>query len=330
MAGILIIRLKGLGDIVHLIPSMRMLREKYPELPLALLCQKPFGQIIPPELDVKVFELPAHAGIIETFKLLKKIRREKFEYLFDLFANPRTAVISFLSGIKNRYGFDYRIRRNAYSKTFKPSDSNLHLMYLFGEFFAEFGFSGKLDHPRLVPSTEIKKVVRDQLRELKVERPLLGINPHTTYPSKAWPEEYYVQIIRLWFEKTGKRVLVTWGPGEVEAARRIIAEAGEEKAILQPRVKIMEFAALLGELDVFLTADTGPMNISWGVDAPTVAMFGPTTRKAVAPEGEKHLVLFNPEIECLQCHLEQCSHKSCLYSMSPEWVFEQIIKKYGY
>ncbi|MEW6709375.1 MAG: glycosyltransferase family 9 protein, partial [Candidatus Riflebacteria bacterium] len=161
------------------------------------------------------------------------------------------------------------------------------------------------------------------------DRPLLAINPHTTYPSKAWPEEYFVEFIKLWFGHTEKKVLVTWGPGEIEAAQRIIDAAGKEKCLLQPPVKIMEFADLLKRLDLFLTGDTGPMNIAWAVDTPTIALFGPTTRKAVAPSGDRHLTLFNPQVECLQCHLEQCSHKTCMYSMKPEWVFEQIKSKYN-
>ncbi|GAB4280982.1 MAG: lipopolysaccharide heptosyltransferase II [Candidatus Rifleibacteriota bacterium] len=330
MAGILIIRLKGLGDIVHLIPTLRMLKRDYPDKPLALLCQKPFGQIIPQELDVKLFELPAHAGIAETISLLEEIRKCKFEYLFDLFANPRTAIISLLSGISNRFGFDYRYRKFAYSKTYKPADPNLHLMRLFADFFAEFGFPGEIDHPRLVAPEVARKSVENALKKEGIERPLLGINPHTTYPSKSWPEEYFVKFIELWFAHTGKKTMVTWGPGEEPAARRITEKAGPEKAFLQPPANIMEFAAILAQLDFFLTADTGPMNIAWAVGTPTTTLFGPTTRKAVAPRGDSHLTLFNEEIECLQCHLEQCSHRSCMRSMLPEWVFGKMRQKYKF
>jgi heptosyltransferase-2 len=304
-----------------------MLRQKFPEMPIGLLCQKPFGQIVPPELRVKIFHLPPHAGFFATLKVLKAIRKQHYSHLFDLFANPRTAVISLLSGIKNRYGFDYRYRRHAYTKTYHPPDANLHLMKLFADFFAEFGFAGQVTHPQLVASPAASKKVA--AFSAKLLRPLLGINPHTTYPSKAWPEEYFVEFINLWFDKFQTPVLVTWGPGERDAAADIIAKAGSEKAVLQPEVSIMEFAALLSELDLFLTGDTGPMNIAWACNTPTVALFGPTTRKAVAPEGDRHLVLFTPELDCLECHQEQCSHKSCMTSMKPAWVFDQVVRHYS-
>lgn len=327
MAGILIIRLKGLGDIVHLIPVLRMLRRDYPDQQPALLCQKPFGQIIPPQLGVRIFELSPHAGVVETFRLIRELRRQKFCSLFDLFANSRTAVISLFSGAQRRYGFDYRVRRHAYHQTFAPEDPNLHLMQLFGQFFARFGFPGQLSHPQLQPPETEK--VKSFMAQHGGSKPLLAINPHTTYPSKAWPEEYFVEFIKLWHARTGLKILVTWGPGEKEAATRIIAAAGPEKCLLQPSVSIMEFAELLSRVDIFLTGDTGPMNIAWAVETPTVTIFGPTTRKAVAPVGEQHLTLFNSQLECLQCHLEQCSHKSCMYSIKPDFVFEQIVAKFN-
>ena len=104
----LIIRPQGIGDIVLMIPALKSLRKNYPEDEFALLCYKGFGLALPPELGIKTLEFPRHAGIFETLRLIKKIRREKFDRVFDLFGNPRTAIQTLLSGIKERYGFNYR------------------------------------------------------------------------------------------------------------------------------------------------------------------------------------------------------------------------------
>ena len=331
MPGKLIIRLKGLGDIVHLIPVLRMLRQRNPDETIGLLCQKPFGQIIPPELRIKIFELPEHAGVVETVKLLRQIRHEKFSSLYDLFANPRTALISLLSGISERCGFAYRFRRHAYTRTFSPANPNRHLMFLFGEFFSYFGIDGELQHPDLkMPENVIQRAAAAISASFAGQRPLLGINPHTTYPSKAWPEEYWVEFIRLWYQQTGNPVLVTWGPGEQEAAAAIVAAAGAEKAFIHQAVRIDEFAALLASLDLFLTCDTGPMNIAWGVNTPTVALFGPTTREAVMPRGPGHLAIFAETLDCLQCHQEVCPHKSCMWALKPQLIFDKVMQKYNF
>lgn len=328
MPGTLLIRLKGLGDIVHLLPSLRMLRETRPDEPLGLLCQRPFGEIIPEDLGLKVFQIPAHATFAETLQLVRKLRRERFDRLFDLFGNPRTALISLLSGVPFRAGFAYRIRRHAYHATFVPRDSNCHLAELYGQFLANFGCGGKLGSPRLSPPSAAVAKAGRFLDESAAARPLFGVNPHATYPSKAWPMDHFRDLVERWYAATRIPALIFWGPGEEEATRRLVARLGPEKAFTHPPLSIPEFAALLGRLDLFLTGDTGPMNIAWALDIPVVALFGPTTRRAVAPRGDKHLVIFNRDLDCLECHLEVCPDGRCMRDLSPELVFNLMRDKY--
>lgn len=329
MSGYLIIRLKGLGDIIHLLPSLQMLRDNEPDISIGFVCQYPFGQVIPKELKIEIFQLVAHAGIGETYKILKQIRKKKYSKLFDLFGNPRTAVLSFLTQIPERFCFDYRVRRYAYSKTYAPDDANLHLMELFHKYFEYFGMIGSISEPNLhLTDFVMAKAEVIISNDANKAMPLLGINPHTTYPSKAWSTDNFIKFVNLWYEKTGQKSLITWGPGEKEKTMSIIDEIGSEKIFTHPEITIPEFAALLSKLDLFLTADTGPMNIAWGVKTPTITLFGPTTRKAVSPIGDQHLTLFRSDVSCLQCHKEVCDDMQCMDKMTPEWVFAKVYKKY--
>ena len=330
MSGILVMRLRGLGDIIHLLPVLRMLREQNPDETIGLFCQRPFGQIIPPELNIRVIEMPPGAGFAQLLELARRIRKYRFASVFDLFSNPATAIVTALSGIKQRYGFAYRVRRWAYSKTYKAPNPNCHLMQLFADFFAHFGVSGELKPPLIKPSASLLELANAAVpARFRHFSPLLGINPHTTYPAKAWPREHFIEFIRLWHAATGQPVLVTWGPGERAAAESLASEAGPERAFVHESLRIDEFAALLSRLDIFLTCDTGPMNIAWATDTPVVALFGPTTREPVYPRGAKHLILYNDSVDCLQCHREVCSHKTCMYSLTPAKVFAAVAEKYG-
>ena len=44
-----------------------------------------------------------------------RIRKEEYDLLIDAWSNPRTAQISFLSGVKYKIGFAYRGREYAYN-----------------------------------------------------------------------------------------------------------------------------------------------------------------------------------------------------------------------
>lgn len=332
MSGILVMRLRGLGDIIHLLPVLRMLRQQNPGEIIGFFCQYPFGQIVPAELQIKVIEMPPGANFAQLLKLARQIRSYRFDQVFDLFSNPATAIVTALSGIRQRYGFDYRVRRWAYSRTYTAPDPNKHLMRLFADFFAYFGVTGELKQAAIIPSPALCERALNSLPSYfnHESQPFLGINPHTTYPSKAWPYEYFCEFIRLWYAATQQPVLITWGPGEREAAEKLVASVGKERAFIHEKLRIDEFAALLSRLDLFITCDTGPMNIAWAVDTPVVALFGPTTREPVYPRGEKHLVLYSDNVDCLQCHREICSHKRCMYSLTPEKVFKAVADKYQF
>lgn len=334
MSGILVIRPKGLGDIVHIIPSFRMLRENLPKKRIALLCMKGFGAIIPEDLNIEIIEFKPNKGgisdIKNTLRLIKYIRNQGFEEVYDLFGNMRTAIISFFSGTDKRFGFNYRFRKYAYKKVYVAENPNTHLMQHFGDFFAHFGHEGKLEYPNLVPLEESRTRALAALEHFPYKRPLLGLNPNSTNQSRAWLQEYIVEFIKLWYEKTGCPVMLTCGGAEeVKRAQGIINKVGADKAFYHKALGLVDFFALLSQLDLFVTGDTGPAHFAWAVNTPTVALYGPTTRESVAPRGAQHLSLYADWVECLQCHLDYCSHKTCMKELKPAWVLEKILEKYN-
>jgi heptosyltransferase-2 len=317
-----------MGDIVHVLPSLELLRRRFPQEPLYFLAQKPFGDVVPRHLGVRVLGISPHADGREMLRVIRTIRRLKPDRLIDFFGNPRTALISALSGVPWRAGFRYRIRKWAYHHTFEPRDPNVHLYRLFAEFLDSVNLGGDPPRPRLQPSPAAIQKATEMLTKQGGKRPLLGINPHATYPSKAWPVEYFETLIQAWFQKTKTPALIFWGPGEEATALAMVSRLGDA-AFTHPALSIDELLGLLQQVDLFVTGDTGPMNLAWALDVPIVALFGPTTRKAVAPDGPQHLVLHHPTLPCLQCHKEVCADGRCMTEMTPLWVFQRIQETYA-
>ncbi len=324
----LIIRPQGIGDIVLMIPALRSLRTNYPEDEFTLLCYKGFGLVLPQELRIKTIEFPRHAGIIDTIKLIKKIRREKFDRVFDLFGNPRTAIQTLLSGIKERYGFNYRHRNIAYNHKFQQvkTSEHIHQTQLYCNFFKSFGFKCEYCEPELKMSSELIEKARKAIpEEFLNKKPFIAINPNSTFPTRAWPKENIVEFIKLWYEKTKAPVMLTWGPGEENISQSIIDEVGKEKAFMHKPVKLNEFVALLSLLDAFISGDSGPMHMAWAVGTRVIALFGPTTESDVEPLGEKNTTLVAKGIDCLRCHKEYCPTKKCMHAISPQMVLEVLL-----
>lgn len=329
----LIIRPHGIGDIIMLIPALRGLVKNNPEEKFTLLVYKGSGQVLPSDLNINIIEMPRHAGFWETIKLLKEIRHQHFDRLFDLFCNPRTAQISLLSGIKERYGFPCRYRSFAYNHKFtadrKPGE-HIHQVDLYSKFFNTFGLKCEVCPPDVKMSEEIiakaKAAIPTQFAQTK---PLIAVNPNPNpiFPTRSWPEENIVRFIELWYTKTNTPVMLTWGPGEEAASKSIIEKVGNNKAFMHAPLKLNEFAALLSQLDLFISGDCGPLHIAWGTGKPAIiSMFGPTTEQDVEPRGEKCITIRAEGIECARCHKEHCATKKCMYAITPEMVLTNIQK----
>lgn len=323
----LIIRPQGIGDIVLMIPALRSLSKNYSDDKFTLLCYKGFGAVLPPELNFDVLEMPRHAGFVDTLKIIRKIRKEKFDNLFDLFGNPRTAILTLLSGIKNRYGFKYRNRSFVYNHKFQNVNQGEcnHQTKLYCKFFNYFGINCEYCEPRLkMPDFVLEKAKMAIPNEFAHIKPFVAINPNSTFPTRAWPEKNIVDFIELWYEKTKVPVMLTWGPGEEKISESIIEKVGKEKAFMHKPVKLNEFVALLSLLDLFISGDSGPMHMAWAVNTPVIALFGPTTETDVQPLGDNNITLMAKGIDCLRCHKEHCDTKKCMYAISADMVFEAI------
>ena len=82
-------------------------------------------------------------------------------------------------------------------------------------------------------------------------------------------------------------------------------------------------AALIGELDLFISNDTGPAHLADAVGTPSVTIFGPVDHRRWAPlDQRRHRVVRQP-VDCSPCTHWECpiDHR-CLRRVSPEMVVE--------
>jgi len=132
---ILVIRLGGIGDILFTLPAINMLKNNFPESELTFLTKSNFASLLKGfnavdniiDLDSKIY----HNGNIKkifgtTFDLFKKVRNEHYELIVDFHGLEKTALITGLTGAKNRWGI---VRKNLSKKFYtvnQPIPEDLH------------------------------------------------------------------------------------------------------------------------------------------------------------------------------------------------------------
>lgn len=99
---ILVIQLGDIGDVVWAIPSFWALKAAFPQALVSVLVRNRNGEFLADDFHIDKIFTVATEGALSGIQLVRNLRREKFDLLFDLRSDDRGAFLSFLSGAKIR------------------------------------------------------------------------------------------------------------------------------------------------------------------------------------------------------------------------------------
>lgn len=149
--------------------------------------------------------------------------------------------------------------------------------------------------PALDFSEEILARGRERLRALGLLGRPVVVHPGSGSPTKNWPVERFVEVIRR-LRGQGREVILVIGEADV-AESTVFAREVPDLAVLKG-LTLCELAATLAECASFLGNDSGITHLAAAVGLPVVALFGPSNADIWAPQGRGGVqVLRAPEGE---------------------------------
>jgi lipopolysaccharide heptosyltransferase II len=325
---ILVIKSSAIGDVLLATPVVENLRRNFPDAEIIFLTQKYCKEALsgnPFITRVLTYDLSLDGG----WFIIKNIRKQRYDMVIDLFCNPRTALITFLSSAKYKVGFRFKGRSYAYNIKVKPRSSEVHNV--------EFNLDALRALDIKIESAQPKFYINDIHREFAdnffnekklIHRIVIGINPAGTWNTKVWYTEKFEELIKR-FDKSC-RFLIFWGnDSEKNIALRIKAAANGNVEII-PETNLKYMGALIEKCDLFLTNDTGPMHIASALGVNVAAIFGPTNSLLHGPLNKNSTVIKNTALTCLGCNLtriKDCPNEhKCMKDLSVNTVFNEIIK----
>ena len=321
---ILIIKLRGIGDVVLSTIVLDNLKIDFPNSKIDYLTDAPSIPGLAGLKQVnKVWEFPK-VGLLKRLELFWSIRKQKYDMVLDFFTNPTTAQITFISGARLRVGFPYKGRKYAYNN-FGPGErskfhsSVLHLMTLrnLGITFNEQKLYYYIDNTSYVISN---KYFKDN--DL-IDKFVVGISPSGGWASKKCDPEIFAKIANNIAKRYNAKILILWGKSDEEDARLIYDLVAD--SYIAPPTSIREMAAFISSCSVLVSNDSGPMHISTAVDTPVLSLHGPTDPRLQGPFGDKHEWINYEELDCIICNLLNCpKHHECFL----ELPFDRIMNKF--
>jgi ADP-heptose:LPS heptosyltransferase len=109
------------------------------------------------------------------------------------------------------------------------------------------------------------------------------------WPSKLWPVERYAAVAEYLARRWNLASLLAWGNDAERARAEQIAAASAGRAILAPRVTLLELAALARRAQFAIGSDTGPLHLAAAAGAPCIGLYGPWPADKHGPYGPQHI-----------------------------------------
>ena len=324
---ILIIKFGGIGDLLLTTPVFPNLKSYFPDSELYVLTLRRGRDVLidNPYLE-RVFTYDSSED--KSWCLIKNIRKQNYDMIIDLYCNPRTALITFLSGAKYRFGFEFRGRSYAYNIKMKGRGGEVHNV--------DFNLDAlrKMDIP--VKSTQLmlplnivhREFAEEFIRKNNVDsKPILGISLTGGWEAKRYKEKDYVELIKFILAKYDVNLILLWGTDAEQKEAEEIHAAFPERTFIIPDSPIKYLGAIIERCDALIGNDSGPLHLAVSVGVPTLGIYGPTNPMLQGPYGEKNLTVVREDLDCLYCNLLECPIGNlCMVELSKDSIMEKFNK----
>lgn len=319
---ILVLKLRAVGDVLLSTIVLRNLRRWQPGAQLDFLTEPPALDVVsrhPDVNEVLCYDRTRESGVA----LIRRVRHRKYDLVIDLFGNPRTALITRLSGAEWRVGYRFRGRAYAYNRIVTPRGGEVHNTQFNLDALEHIGVA-IVDRNLYFPiASEEAKVAEELLAAARIRNgPVIALNTGGGWYTKRWPLDRFAALADRLVEAYDASIVLPWGPGQREEVETVRAGM-KHRASIPPPTTLGQLGALLKRMSLVISNDSGPMHLAAAVGTTVLGIFGPTNPALQGPYGPGHAVIRNESVSCLGCNLTACPiHHPCMKELPVEAVYQ--------
>lgn len=342
---ILIVKLSAIGDVIHTLPALNAIRQKYPDAHIAWLVEEAAADIVEghPALNrvlvskrkrwVKgLWGKSCWNNIKEVFYFIKELRDTSYDLIFDFQALLKSGILICLAKGKRKIGFDKGMEHMEHSYLFlneriPPVDMDNHALLRGMMLLDALDIPASEIEYKLPVSEQDRNMADNLLRQhgVKDVKLLVVINPVAKWETKLWSEVKFAELSDTLISQYDVQIVFTGGPEDRKAIADIMILMKCKATNLAGETDLKTLAALYEKTDLLISTDTGPMHLAAAAGTPVVALFGPTAPWRTGPFGDGHRVV-RAGLECSPCFKRRCKTTECMKLISVEKVLEEAAK----
>ena len=95
---ILVLQLRRIGDVILTTPAVAALKKRFPEAAIDFLVEKPGAEVLAGNPHIRKIQVYEAINWRQALSEMSRVRRARYDWVIDFMGNPRTALLTFLSG----------------------------------------------------------------------------------------------------------------------------------------------------------------------------------------------------------------------------------------
>ena len=280
---IAIVKLSAMGDIIHAMVALQYIKQENPSLHIDWIVEQGFVKVLEgnPHIDNI---LPVNLKAIKTDKkqILNQIRlvrtyaKNNYDLVIDAQGLMKSAITAKVLG-KDIVGFSKSSIREGMASYFyntkvdMPYDANTidrNVKVVSEPLGVAITTQMILDKKAFLFYSEYNPVIDEYLSQ---EKKNIIFVIGSTWESRNYPKEKFVQIA----DALKEHCLIVWG-SEEEREKAVWIESQSTYAQALPKIDLNSLKAVIDKSDLLIGNDTGPTHMAWGLNVPSITIFGPT------------------------------------------------------
>ena len=341
MKKILVMRYRFIGDTVLTVPFLRNLRYNYPDSQIDMLVSSGSGEIIEncPYVNNFIFfdttkKFKYENGKKKSFwSYVKKLRKEKYDKVYVLKRSFSSAILGFLTGAKERVGFNTEHRGFLLTKKV-PYDNSKHEIECFLDVLRADGLKVHDTYLESFTDKETENKV-DKMFKNNLTDGVKKVVVHATAstPKKEISKDKWAQIIEYLANEKNTQVIFI-GADRDKGAYLDILKLVKNELKIKPvnfcgKFTLEESLTAIKKADLMVGIDSGNLHMAASAKTRVVGIYGPMNEKkwGAYPCKSGANILLTADANCRPCELKKkCEHFDCLNKITIEQIKEAIDK----
>jgi heptosyltransferase-1 len=322
-----------LGDIIFTIPAIQIYKKHFPDHDIYYVAEEKFkgiAELIPG--IKKIIVIPYKMKFKDLRNFRKEIKEIGFHTVVDFHSGPKSAFLTFLTGIRTRIGYRTPNRNWAYNRLTPRTFGGRVTHSVFNQAMLLENLGIEIaKNPRVIPGYPQIDITGQDIpdevkRALAVNEKKIAVHIGAGNKFRDWGFEKFSGLIKK-LQHEGSRIFLI-GHTEKEKERGKELQKIHDVVDFTGKLTIKETLYLISHSHIYFGIDSGPLHLASLTATPIVTVYGPNLPEISGPWRKQDVTVIRTGLTCRPCSQRKCIYDTikCMEDVKIEEVYEAIVK----